>query len=199
MKRISVIGAGGFGNEVYHHLINDGFDVTLYDDNKEGFKRPSDINYKTDLVLVAIGDPIIRCKVVNSLPDNVKFFTFISSKSIILDKNVKIGEGSIICAGSVITSNVVIGKHCQFNPNTTIAHDCIIGDYFTATPGVNISGNCKLGNFVYFGTNSCCKQKIEVCDNVTIGMNSGVLKNINESGVYIGTPLKKIKNVFRLY
>ena len=28
---------------------------------------------------------------------------------------------------------------------------------------------------------------------LTIGLNSGVVKDINEAGVYIGTPAKKIK------
>jgi UDP-3-O-[3-hydroxymyristoyl] glucosamine N-acyltransferase len=88
---------------------------------------------------------------------------------------------------------VIIGKHSQINLMTTIGHDCIIGDYFTTAPSVQISGNINIGNNVYFGTKSSAKQKISICDNVIIGMNSGVVKDINESGTYIGTPCKKIK------
>ena len=32
-----------------------------------------------------------------------------------------------------------------------------------------------------------------VCDSVTIGLNTGVVKDIYESGTYVGTPAKKIK------
>jgi UDP-3-O-[3-hydroxymyristoyl] glucosamine N-acyltransferase len=32
-------------------------------------------------------------------------------------------------------------------------------------------------------------------DNIIVGLNSGVVKNINEPGVYIGTPVIKIKNI----
>ena len=56
-----------------------------------------------------------------------------------------------------------------------------------------ISGNCNIGKHVYFGTNSSVREKITMCDNVTIGLNSGVVKDINEEGVYAGLPTKKIK------
>jgi UDP-3-O-[3-hydroxymyristoyl] glucosamine N-acyltransferase len=37
------------------------------------------------------------------------------------------------------------------------------------------------------------KEKLIICDDVIIGMNSGVIKNITESGTYVGTPSVKIK------
>ena len=37
------------------------------------------------------------------------------------------------------------------------------------------------------------KEKIYICDDVTIGLVSGVVKNITESGVYGGVPVSKIK------
>jgi UDP-3-O-[3-hydroxymyristoyl] glucosamine N-acyltransferase len=46
---------------------------------------------------------------------------------------------------------------------------------------------------VYVGTNASIKEKINIHSLVTIGMNAGVVKHINEPGVYIGTPTKKIK------
>ena len=37
------------------------------------------------------------------------------------------------------------------------------------------------------------REKISICDDVIIGLNSGVVGDIVESGVYVGTPAKKIK------
>lgn len=91
-----------------------------------------------------------------------------------------------------MTCNIKIGKHAHLNLHTTIGHDCIIGDYFTTAPATNISGNCEFGECVYFGTNSSVRQGIKICDNVTIGMGGIVVKNINEEGVYIGNPVKKL-------
>jgi UDP-3-O-[3-hydroxymyristoyl] glucosamine N-acyltransferase len=60
-------------------------------------------------------------------------------------------------------------------------------------PGSIISGNCKIGNNVYIGSNSSVREKITICDNVIIGLNGGVVKNITKEGVYVGLPVKKIK------
>jgi UDP-3-O-[3-hydroxymyristoyl] glucosamine N-acyltransferase len=43
------------------------------------------------------------------------------------------------------------------------------------------------------GNNSSIREKIKITNSVTIGMNSAVVNNIEESGVYIGLPSKKIK------
>ena len=60
-------------------------------------------------------------------------------------------------------------------------------------PGSIISGNCKIGNRVYLGTNSCIREKLSIGDDTIIGLSSGVVKDINKSGVYVGSPVKKIK------
>ena len=199
MKK-GIIGAGGFGREVYWSLNptergNTVFFVDdIYWDNTDEKILPLSL-FETDkyVVVVAIADSNHRERIVNSLPKNTKYFTHIHPSVQIHGEDVMIGEGSIICAGSIITTNVKIGKHAHINLITTIGHDCVIGDYFTTAPGVQISGNETIGDRVYFGTRSCMKQKLTICDDVIIGMNAGVTKNITESGTYIGTPTIKIK------
>jgi UDP-3-O-[3-hydroxymyristoyl] glucosamine N-acyltransferase len=60
-------------------------------------------------------------------------------------------------------------------------------------PNSIISGNCKVGNKVYFGSNASTAERIEICDNVTLGLNSGVVGNILDFGTYAGTPAKKLR------
>jgi sugar O-acyltransferase (sialic acid O-acetyltransferase NeuD family) len=198
--RKGIIGAGGFGKEIYWSLsmmerLGTVFfvDDEYYDGIDPLILPLSKFNPEKYEVVIAIADPKSRERIVNSLPKNTRYFTFIHPTSQLHGPDIVIGEGSIICAGSIITTNVKIGKHAHINLITTIGHDCVIGDYFTTAPGVQISGNETIGNRVYFGTRSCVKQRITICDDVVIGMNSGVVKNITEPGTYIGTPSKKIK------
>jgi sugar O-acyltransferase (sialic acid O-acetyltransferase NeuD family) len=200
MKKKGIIGAGGFGKEVYWSLsmmerIGTVFfvDDEYYDGTNPLILPISNFNPNEYEVVVAIADSKARERIVNSLPKNTRYFTHIHPTAQIHGPDVEIGEGSIVCAGSIITTNVKIGKHAHINLITTIGHDCIIGDYFTTAPGVQISGNETIGDRVYFGTRSCVKQKITICDDVTIGMNAGVVKNITQHGTYVGTPAIKIK------
>lgn len=201
MKK-GIIGAGGFGREVYWSLNpierNDTVffvDDEYWDDSDEKILPLSLFESDKYEVIVAIADSKHRQKIVERLPQKTKFFTHIHPSAQILSDDVTIGEGSIICSGAILTTNIVLGKHSQLNLQTTIGHDCVIGDYFTTAPGAKISGNCDIGKRVYFGTNSSVREKIKICDDVVIGLNGGVVKNIYESGIYVGVPVTKIKTL----
>jgi sugar O-acyltransferase (sialic acid O-acetyltransferase NeuD family) len=198
MKK-AIIGNGGFGREIYASIDTNEqtnyvfFVDDIYYNNEPNTLPLSLFNHEEYEVIVAVGDPSARQMIVNSLPKQTKYFTYIHKSAQIHGHDIEIGEGSIICAGTIITTNCKIGKHTHLNLLTTIGHDNNIGDYFTTAPGVKISGTCIIGDRVYFGTNACSKQKIKICDDVIIGLNSGVVKDIIEPGTYIGTPVKKIK------
>lgn len=207
-KQICIIGTGGFGRETLACLI-DCLSVTQHEakdiavfmvDDKfhienevmgiPVIKKSNFIAAKYNVV-VAIGSPKLRKKIIQELPKNTTF-TSIIHPTVVSSKWNNIGEGSIITAGTILTCNIRIGKHCHLNLNTTIGHDCKIGDYFTTAPGVNISGNCTFGNCVYFGSNSSVRQGIKIVDNVTIGMGGVVVKDILNEGVYIGNPTRRL-------
>lgn len=208
-KKICIIGTGGFGRETLSCLIDvfakenknpDELACFMVDDqfyNETEIMginviRRSDFNVSLYSVVVAVGDPIARKKIVESLPKETIYTTLIHPRAIV-SKWVKIGEGSVVTAGVILTCNIVIGKHAHLNLNSTIGHDCNIGDYFTTAPAVNISGNCTFGKCVYIGTNTSVREKTSICDNVVVGMGSVVLKSITEEGVFVGTPLRKLE------
>jgi sugar O-acyltransferase (sialic acid O-acetyltransferase NeuD family) len=191
----AIIGAGGFGREIRAAMgipdINFFVD-DKYEDLDNNILGLSKFDPKKYIVVVAVGNPKDRSNIVQRLPKETKYFTFIDPSAIIMDDNIQIGEGSIICSGTIITTNVKIGKHTHLNIQTTVGHDCEIGDYFTTAPGARISGNCKIQDCVYIGTNASIKQKISIPSFTTIGMNAAVVKSIKEPGIYVGIPAKKI-------
>lgn len=197
MKK-AIIGSGGFAREVKFMLLdndsNEKIDFFVSDEFLNSDSLPlSSLDVNEYEVVVAIGNPIDRENVIKGLPKNTKFFKAIHKSVHILDPNIIIGEGCIICPGCILTTNIRIGNHCHLNLQTTIGHDVEIGDFLTTAPGVKISGNCNIGDRVYIGTNSSIREKINICDDVTIGLNAGVVKHITEPGTYVGVPAKKIK------
>jgi sugar O-acyltransferase (sialic acid O-acetyltransferase NeuD family) len=144
-------------------------------------------------IMIAISDPYKRYEVSKKLHSKTKYFTFIHPTALIMDKNINIGKGSFVGAYSILTTNISIGNHCILNRGNHVGHDSVVGDFFSSMPCSVVSGNCTIGDRVYLGTNSSIREKIEICDDVTIGLNSGVVKHIKESGVYVGLPSKKIK------
>lgn len=189
----AIFGYSGHAKEVAMQM---GGEVTFFVDNKysNDIAKPiSEFNVLEYEILVAVANPWEREEIVNRLPSQTEFTTFVHPTAIISqDFDVIIGEGSFIGANSIITTNVNIGKHAILNRGNHIGHDCIIGDYLSMMPGSIISGNVNIGNNVYLGTNSSIKEKLYINDDITIGLNSGVIKNLIELGTYVGTPAKKL-------
>jgi len=146
-------------------------------------------------VMVTIANSKDRYEVTKRLPNVTKYFSWIHPTALIMDNNIEIGDGSFIGANTILTTNIKLGSHTILNRGVQIGHDCIIGNFFSAMPGVIVSGNVTINDFVYMGNNSSIREKIQITKSVIIGMNSAVVKNIENSGVYVGIPSKKIMNI----
>lgn len=191
MKK-ALIGFGGHAREVMAQM---GEQLPCFVDDEyviEGTQPLSSFNPTEYEVIVAVGSSKDRYDIVQKLPKETKYFTFIHPTALIMDV-VEIGEGSFIGAYSILTTNIKIGKHALLNRGNQIGHDSTIGDYFSAMPGAIISGNCTIHDCVYVGTNASIKEKITIHSLTTIGSNAAIVKHIEEPGTYIGIPAKKIK------
>jgi sugar O-acyltransferase (sialic acid O-acetyltransferase NeuD family) len=188
----ALIGAGGHAREV---MMQMGCKLPCFVDDKyvnDNTLPLSKFDPDKFVVMIAVGGSKDRYDIMSKLPHSTEYFTFIHPTTLIGD-NVEIGEGSFIGAYSILTTDIKLGKHSILNRGNQIGHDCEIGDYFSAMPGAIVSGNVKIYDCVYMGTNSSIKEKLSIHSLSTIGMNSCVIKDINEPGVYVGTPTKKIK------
>jgi sugar O-acyltransferase (sialic acid O-acetyltransferase NeuD family) len=192
---LAIVGYGGHAREVAAQLKQP---VTFfvdeqYLDTSLNQKSINSFDPEQYTAMIAIADPESRYRIVQRLPKDTKYFTWIHPTALILDESIEIGEGSFIGPYSVLTTNIKIGQHCILNRGNHIGHDSKIGDYFSAMPGAIVSGNVTIQDLVYMGTNSSIREKLSVEGPTTIGMNAAVIKSIQESGTYTGVPAKKLR------
>ncbi len=212
MKDLIIIGASGFGREVAWLVerINEK-DSTwnilgFIDDNHEiqntlidGYKvigTTEDVGqYPDTFFICAVGASKTREKIINKVKEynpNIKFGTVIDP-SVEMSNRVKIGEGTIICAHTIITVDISIGSHVIINLDCTIGHDAVLKDYVTLYPSVNVSGNTNIGHAVELGTGMQIIQGKTVGDYSIIGAGAVVVKDIPEKCTAVGSPAKPIK------
>jgi sugar O-acyltransferase (sialic acid O-acetyltransferase NeuD family) len=191
MKK-ALFGYGGHAREVMAQMnvklicfVDDDYVI-------EGTRPLSEFNPKKYALMVAVADSKDRYDIVQRLPKETQFFTFIHPTALLME-DVEIGEGSFIGAYSILTTNVKIEKHAILNRGNHIGHDCKIGNYFSAMPGSIVSGNVTIYDLVYMGNNSSIREKLSIHSLSTIGMNSAVVKHIEIPGTYVGCPAIKIK------
>jgi sugar O-acyltransferase (sialic acid O-acetyltransferase NeuD family) len=191
--KLALFGYGGHAREVACQIEDE---VTFFVDDEyanEVAKPISEFNPQEYAMMVAVADPKDRFDIVQRLPKETQYFTFVHPTVQILDNNIKVGVGSFIGVNSILTTNIELGRHSILNRGNQIGHDCKIGSYFSAMPGAIVSGNVTIFDMVYMGTNSAIKEKLSIHSLSTIGMNSCVVKHIEEPGIYVGVPAKKIK------
>ena len=92
-----------------------------------------------------------------------------------------------------MTVNIKIGNFNIINLDCTIGHDDILNNYITIYPSVNVSGCVVVDDIVEIGTGTQIIQGLNICGNTIIGASAAVVKSIEESGTYVGVPVKKIK------
>ena len=191
--KLALFGYGGHAKEVACQM---GKEVTFFvdDEYSNNIAKPlSTFNPKEYMMIVAVADSKDRAEVINKLPKETKYFTFIHPSVHIMDDSIEIGHGSFIGANSILTTNIKLGNHALLNRGNHMGHDSIAGDFFSMMPCAVIGGNVTLGDNVYLGSCSNVREKIYVNSNVVIGMNAAVVKDIKTPGVYVGVPAKKIK------
>ena len=208
MKKIVIIGAGGFGREVEWLIerINENnptWELIGYvDDNVEIGKKvgnskvicnTKELLSHSDLsVAIAIGNSKIREKMFDKIKSNTRLsFPNLIDPTVICGNN-KFGMGNIICARTILTVNIELGDFNIINLNCTLGHDDIIHNFITIYPNVNVSGNVTIENRVEIGTGTQIIQQKNICSDVVIGASAFIVKDITETGTYIGIPAKKL-------
>lgn len=209
MKDIVIIGAGGFGREVAW-LIEDINKIEpqwnilgFVDDNEDiigaefnGYKVLGKVDWLLDQklhVVNAIGDPVTKKSAMNRLLASKNKYPILIHPSVIYSDSVNFGEGSIICAGCIITVDIEIGKHVIVNLDCTIGHDAKVGNYSTILPSVNVSGFVNIGKCVSVGTGSAIIQGVSIGENTIVGAGSVVIRDLPANCTAVGSPAKPIK------
>ena len=212
MKKLYIVGAGGMGrdtawlaermNSVKEEWSIEGFiddDKTIHGTFRDDYPVLGGTDYFAGFdeevwVVCALGNAKVRERVVAKLKKYpyVHFATLIDP-SVIKSKRVEIGEGTVICAGTIITVDVKIGNHVIINLDCTIEHDDIIEDYVTIYPSVNVSGNVTIEKGVELGVGTQIIQGKKIETGTIVGAGAVVIRDLPADCTAVGCPAKPIK------
>lgn len=213
-KNILIVGAGGFGREVYSWLLHhpnynkEWIIKGFLDDGKAGCDLSDDPlknyelkvistidNYKIesdDIFIVTVGEPKTKELIVSKLKQKkAEFFNYIHPSAVI-GQNVRLGIGIIICPNVTITCDIDIDDFVLVNANSTIGHDAKIGSYSTLCGHSDVTGSCVLGRGVFMGSHASVVPKTIVEDYAVIGAGSVGLRKVKAHTTIFGVPGRKL-------
>ncbi len=211
MEKIVIVGAGGFGREIQWLIermnakeptweilgyIDDGVAAGTEIDGYPVLGNSSDLLLEKEKlgVACAVGNVHTRKKIIERLLKNTNlWFPNFIDPSVCMSDWIKLGRGNLICASNILTVDIQIGDFNIINLDCTVGHDVRLASYITVYPGVNISGCVTVGEFCEIGTGTQIIQGKRIGQDVILGAGSVVVKDLLESGTYVGAPAKRIK------
>ena len=204
MKNLVIIGAGSFGREVYNLALDcpeygsfytiKGFIDNVYDTMEyEGYppiisKIDDYIPTEDDVFVCAIGDVNWKRKYVQLILNKGGNFITLIHPLAYISKNVKIGNGCIVCCQSFISCDVNIGNYTTIQPHVIVGHDCLIGDMCQINSNTSIGGFVTIENDVTLHTSVTLLPKSKIHANAVVGAGSVVLRSVKANTTVFGNP-----------
>lgn len=154
-----------------------------------------------------MSDPIVKHAGIANVQfgDNVTVVQPVNLYGCKLGDSVFVGPFVEIQKTASVGARTKVQSHAFICELVTIGDDCFIGHGVmfindTFATGGPANGNKSLwqstsvGNRVSIGSNASILP-VSICDDVVIGAGAVVVKNITEPGVYIGNPVRKIRDI----
>ena len=209
MKSLIIVGARGFGREVYNlavkcrgyqsHYSVKGF----LDDNKNallGYKDYPPIlssvqDYQIceeDVFVCALGDVKMKQKYVKMiLKKNGEFLTLVHPLASI-SKNANIGKGCIVFQNTSVGCDSIVGDFALIQNSAVVGHDVKIGDYTRLDSYVVTVGGVIIESNVTIHTSSVINHNVIVGKGSIVGALSFVIRNVKEGATVFGNPAKEL-------
>lgn len=211
MKHLIIVGARGWGREVYESaritrpFVQGLFDIKGFlDSKKDAFdgldglyppilSSPEEYTPQSDDVFfIAMGDPQWRKHYAEVIEKKGGKFLTIICEGAYVNPTAKIGDGSFIAGWTSISDSVKIGKHVMIHPFSNIGHDACVGDYSSIEAYVFVGGESSIGSESIMHVKSSIIRHKAVGNNVEVGINSVVMRNIKDGWHVHGNPAVKI-------
>ena len=204
IRRILIVGAGGFGREVLqwahdawpeHASRIAGFlsaerqRLEQHASSHEIIGDPERYEPRLgDAILLAIGIPGVRRQVTESLKLRGAVFLTLVHPTAIVAATATIGEGSIVCPYAIVSDSARVGAFVLMNYHTSLGHDASAGDYAVLSPHATLGGNAHIGEDAFMGLHASVGPSRRIGARSKVSANSCALSDAPSDSIIYGAP-----------
>lgn len=209
-----IVGAGGLGRE-YRAMIEhcpklrEQFQVVAYLDDDPASDVIDGIPVQRGVraalaeldsgayVVFAVGDSRVRAELVQLAEQfHLQYPVLVhSSTQMHRSESIAMGRGTVLTAGSILTTDIQLGEHVFVNLNCTIGHQCVLEDGVSLMPGVHLSGLVRVAKGAYIGTGAVVLNGLRIGEGAVVGAGAVVTRDVPNYTVVMGVPARPVRTL----
>lgn len=206
MKRVYIVGAGGFGRELLWWIkdinkIKPTWEIAGFLDDDSHALDGYECDYRIvgsikdwkpkndEEFALALGSPSLKRKIVEILKPKGAHFASIIHPTAMVSEFAHYGEGFIMFPYAKLSANSTVGEFVTLL-STPIGHDTVIGDYSVISGNCSVVRNVVIGKDVFLAAGVCIAQDVHIGDGAYLGLGSVVLKDVQPGDTVFGNPAR---------
>lgn len=209
MRELVIVGAGGFGREMFQWLTD--WMVTLrpphtryrikgflsnQPDDLRGFDLPVPILDDPDEYVPAPGDRLVlaigavkaRKRIAEGLLHRGARFLTCRHPTALVASSAVLGDGVIVCPFATVSANVTLDDFVLLNFYASCGHDATVGRFSVLSPYATVNGFGVLEDEVFMGTHATVAARRRVGARASISANSAALNDVPADTLVQGVP-----------
>lgn len=181
MRKLIILGGGGFAREVYSYFVAMAADskepvvfkgyLDVGPDGTNPFPSGEFLGHERDhrtqqdeYFVLGMADNERRATILSDYQEMLARGINIVHPSASVDPSAELGQGNVIGPFCHIGANVKLGAHNVLNYGCSVGHDSNIGDNNVFASDVQVAGYVKMGNNNFLGLSAGIIPRVEIGD-----------------------------------
>ena len=142
MKRLVILGAGGYGRTVKDVAGQLGYSTIVLDDSISTHPLFTFSSYISDdtSFIPAFGNNAFRMEWINRIEEIGGQLATLIHPTAYVSPTATISQGTVILPHAIVNTDVVVGKGCIINLGAIVDHGCTLEEGVHVAPGAIVKG-----------------------------------------------------------
>lgn len=214
MRHLYIIGARGFGREVYNlflecknrlqDIVQDIECIGFLDDKSDALDKYSGyppivssvedfVPKENDVFICALGDVHFKKLYAEKIASRGGNFISLIHPDVHIGMNTKMGRGCIVRTACSIDCDITIGDFVTIMGYSVLGHDCQVSDWSHLGAYTFLGGFSSVGQLSTLHPGVRLLPHKKVGNEAIVGAGSVVLRNVKDKTSVFGIPAKKIE------